>query len=192
MKHRPQAFAGSKPIFSSSSFRDSGEKKEFDSRYRLVDAYVREREDRVRYHNTGEIDWLGFVTWLSEKAFAVSSELKDVATKVSPGSEGARTDSGNDDDKELSELFDGVGTEQLEKMFPSENKWRAWAERANRNGLKAAKTGTAKFNPYLAAKWWLDNQNPPGWELARCERVLANNLPARSRDSRHLLTGELD
>jgi hypothetical protein len=194
MKHHPQAWmAGSKPVFSSSSFRDSDEKMQFDVRYRLVDAYVREREDRVRHHNTGEIDWLGFVMWLSKNAFDVPSDVKDVTTKFAPDHEDGKTnsDSSNDEDKNLSELFDGVGTEQLEKMFPSGN-WQALAERASRNGLGAARTGTAKFNPYLAAKWWLDKQNPKGWDLARCMRVLANNLPARSGDSRHLLTGELD
>ncbi len=88
-------------------------------------------------------------------------------------------------------LFDPVGTSQLEKMFPT-GKWSKWTVRAKANGLLCAKVARAKFNPYRAAMWWLKKRNPAGWDLSKCSRVLANNLPARSIDSRYLLTGVIE
>lgn len=97
-----------------------------------------------------------------------------------------------DCDAALAELFDPVAVPQLEAMFPDDGRWKGYAERADRNGLKeAAKVGRAKFNPYRAANWWL-SRGPQSWKLERCLRVLANNLPPRSRDSKHLLTDHLD
>jgi len=99
-------------------------------------------------------------------------------------------------DDDLAALFDAVGTGALEKMFPSssnpaEKTWDRWAGRAKRNGLIAARIGRAKFNPYSAALWWFNQQNPRGWDWAHCKRVLAKNLPARSTNSKYLLTEEL-
>lgn len=96
-----------------------------------------------------------------------------------------------DADALLAELFDPVRVAALETMFPDGGKWAGFAERAKRNGLSAARAGRSLFNPYRAAVWWI-SQGPHGWKWDRCLRVLANNLPARSRDSRHLLTGEFD
>lgn len=97
-----------------------------------------------------------------------------------------------DPDAELAELFDSVRYAQLEKMFPDRGKWEGYAEHAARNGLKAAaKTGRGLFNPYRAGKWWL-SKGPAEWDWARCLRTLANNLPARSRDSKHRLTGDFN
>ncbi len=97
-----------------------------------------------------------------------------------------------DYEQELEGLFDSVGSAQLEAMFPDNEKWAKYAERAARNGLALARVGRGKFNPYLAARWWINEQCPAGWDWSRCARQLANNLPARSRDSRHLLTGDFD
>lgn len=95
-------------------------------------------------------------------------------------------------DDGLDKLFDPVTVANLEKMFPADGKWKTWAERAARNGLReAAKAGRAKFNPYRAAMWFLD-QGEPGFDLARCMRKLANNLPERSSDKRHLLSGDIE
>lgn len=88
----------------------------------------------------------------------------------------------------LSALFDPVPVEALEKMFPCYGKWKEWAIRASRNKLKDAREGRAKFNPYKAAIW-LANKGETGFDLARCYRTLANNLPARSKDKADLLTG---
>jgi hypothetical protein len=92
----------------------------------------------------------------------------------------------------LASLFEPVKVPQLEKMFPDGGRWASHAERASRNGLKAARKDRGLFNPYLAAQWWLRNQAPTGWDWARCIRVLANNLPPRSADSKALLTGNYD
>jgi hypothetical protein len=97
-----------------------------------------------------------------------------------------------DHDEELADLFDPVMPAQLEAMFPDGGRWESYAERAARKGLLAAKDGRKRFNPYRAARWWLDEIGPEGWKWERCIRVLANNLPDRSRDSKHLLTGDYD
>lgn len=98
-----------------------------------------------------------------------------------------------DYDEELAALFDPVGIATLEAMFPDGGKWASYAERASRKGLKdAARVGRGKFNPYRAARWWMETQAPHSWKWERCARVLANNLPPRSRDCGHLLTGDLD
>lgn len=95
-------------------------------------------------------------------------------------------------DDELAALFDPVKVATLESMFPRGGEWARDAERAPRNGLRDARVGRGIFNPYLAARWWLEKKAPPGWKWERCARVLANNLPPRSRDSKHLLTGYVD
>jgi len=92
---------------------------------------------------------------------------------------------------QFARLFDSVTVAALEKMFPADAKWKIWAERAARNGLCAAREGRAMFNPYLAGIWFVRKGNN-GWDLARCRRVLAKNLPDRSRGSEHLVTGDLE
>lgn len=89
----------------------------------------------------------------------------------------------------LAALFDGVGAAQLETMFPAEGQWRKWAGRAHVNGLKEARVGRGKFNPYRAALWWLDTKHPMQWSWEQCARRLAKNLPSRSRGSESMLTG---
>ncbi len=93
-------------------------------------------------------------------------------------------------DKTLSKLFDPVPIASLEKMFPADGKWKQWAERAARNGLKEVREGRASFNPYRAALWFL-KQGETGWDLSRCHRKLAENLPARSRHEASMLTNDL-
>lgn len=98
-----------------------------------------------------------------------------------------------DADEQLAELFDPVKPATLEAMFPDGGRWKTHAERAKRNGLKeSAWTEGGSFNPYSAARWWLERQAPAGWTWDRCARKLAGNLPARSRDSKHLLIGDYD
>jgi hypothetical protein len=127
----------------------------------------------------------------------VSPPLEGVA---SPNVPTAVADSEPDYDEILAALFDPVPVEALEKMFPthpeslkdpSKGKWKNWAERAKRNGLENARQGWAMFNPYKAAVWFV-NKGIDGWDLDRCYRRLANNLPARSIDSKYLLTGDLE
>jgi hypothetical protein len=92
-----------------------------------------------------------------------------------------------DCDDELAALFDPVSHEALNAMFPSEG-WARWHRKAKECGLATARQGRGKYNPYSAAKWWIDTHKPRGWEWSRCLRKLANNLPARSRGSEQLLT----
>ncbi|MGC2459210.1 MAG: hypothetical protein WA435_14575 [Gallionellaceae bacterium] len=97
----------------------------------------------------------------------------------------------SDHDEKIAALFDPVTVAVLEKMFSADDEWKNWAERASRNGLVSARQGRAKFNPYKAALWFV-NQGIVGWDLARCKRVLINNLPARSRDEAYLLSDKID
>lgn len=94
-------------------------------------------------------------------------------------------------DEKLAALFDLVPVEALEKMFPADNKWKSWADKAASNGLIDARTVRAKFNPYKAGKWFV-SRGAVGWDDARLNRTLANNLPARSRDDAQLLVGYAD
>ena len=96
-----------------------------------------------------------------------------------------------DHDETLADLFDSVPVEALEKMFPTNDKWKSWAEKAASNGLKIARTERAKFNPYKAGVWFV-RKGVEGWDVARLYRTLANNLPTRSRDEKYLLTDNLD
>jgi hypothetical protein len=95
-----------------------------------------------------------------------------------------------DDDSDLAALFDPVKIVELEAMFP-DKKWPDYAERAARKGLKEARVGRRLFNPYKAARWWLTT-GPDNWDWEKCIRKLANNLPDRSIDSKHLLTGDYE
>lgn len=97
-----------------------------------------------------------------------------------------------DTDAVLAALFDPVTPAALEKMFPADGKWNTWHAKAKEKGLDVARDGKGKYSPYRAALWWLAKQAPQGWDLARCHRVLKNNLPGRSRGSESLLTGEIE
>ena len=94
-------------------------------------------------------------------------------------------------EEKLAALFDPVPVEFLEKMFPSDGKWKQWADKAKATGLICARKARAKFNPYQAGVWFI-RKGMEGWDEARLYRTLANNLPARSRASKHLLTGDVD
>jgi len=96
-------------------------------------------------------------------------------------------------DEKLAALFDPVPVSVLEKMFPANGKWAAWAEKAKANKLIHARHGRAKFNPYEAGIWFVFVQTGnEGWDTARLLRTLQSNLPARSRDDAHLLCSNPD
>ena len=132
-----------------------------------------------------------FIKWAALRDLSIPAWLMALAQEE-PASVQSDSADGPDADKRIAALFDGVGTAQLEKMFVAGGKWKSWSERAKRNGLIVAKTGRAQFNPYLAAKWWLNKQDPEGWDQARCMRKLGNNLPSRSKDFGYLLTEDLE
>lgn len=109
-----------------------------------------------------------------------------------PSFENPKARGANALEDKIAALFDPVPAETLESLFPAKGKWKGWVDHAHENGLaEAARVSRGKFNPYKAALWFL-GKGVANWNLARCYRVLANNLPARSRDSKHLLMGELD
>jgi len=122
----------------------------------------------------------GFAKWLANPLSESEINSSVTTADVEP-----------DNDKILSDLFDSVTVEALEKMFPADGKWKGWAEHAARNGLIAARKKRGKFNPYEAAMWFV-GQGIEGWDLARCNRVLANNLPARSRYETSFFSSKLE
>lgn len=140
-------------------------------------------QDSFDINNTyiSKADW---IKWCKNHDYVNLSNLFSPDLNIYRRSTGALS---NED--EFAKLFDPVTVEVLEKMFPADRNWKVWAERAKRNGLIKARVGRAKFNPYKAAQWFL-TQNITGYDMARCNRILANNLPARSKDNEHLLTGD--
>ena len=192
----PQAWMaaplGHRRLFTKDSFRSPQEQTAFDNRFRLIeDVFVPRHGDKVSYHNSGKIALPAFAAWCVENELDVSPEFATLGGVSHVTPESAPT-APSDPEEQLAALFDPVGTEELQTMFPTDAEWSKWAERASRNGLSAARVGAAMFNPYLASEWWRAKHNPEGWDRARCLRRLASILPARSRDSRSLLTGELD
>lgn len=99
-----------------------------------------------------------------------------------------------DFDEEIADLFDPVSHQVLSTVFPSKNKsgndrWSQWHRKAKQCGLDKARQGRGMYNPYRAAKWWIDKYKPEGWDWSRCMRVLTNKcLPARSIDHKYSLT----
>ena len=96
------------------------------------------------------------------------------------------TTSETNNPSDLSELFDPVPLSVLKTLFPKAGNWESHAERASRNGLKAARVKRAMFNPYKAARW-LVSQKKCEYDWAWCKRILKKQLPDRSLDSAHLL-----
>ncbi len=125
----------------------------------------------------------------SEALAALTAPATDRDSPLEQDTAGVDLDESKHDEV-LAALFDPVPVAALEKMFPATS-WKKWAERAARNGLSAARRGRGVFNPYLAADWFL-KLGLTGWDRAHCNRVLAKNLPARSHDKKHLLTGDFD
>lgn len=145
-----------------------------------------------------EVQPSDFIVWARSKSYPIPDELQiiDSMTQSLTAIQNdvpwtCATPSDDDRDKTLSTLFDLVPVASLEKTFPANGKWKAWAEKAKSNGLIDARLGRAMFNPYIAGKWFV-KKGANGWDDARLMRVLANNLPARSRDEKYQLTGELD
>lgn len=134
-----------------------------------------------------------FYDALTNKEANAPAAKVEAETDTSPSDEDMEEHppSANDHVETLAALFDPLPVAALEKMFPTNGKWKSWAEKAATNGLINARTKRAMFNPYKAAVWFI-SKGVKDWDLARCNRVLANNLPARSVDSKYMLTGDID
>ncbi len=133
-------------------------------------------------------------TWAVAEGISAPGEIETLLQERGNGNDNTEAQllaANNHHEEQFFALFDPVRLEVLEKMFPAEGQWKGWAERASRNGLVSARDGRAKFNPYKAAMWFL-NQGIGGWNLARCHRTLANNLPVCSKDYKCLLTDDID
>jgi hypothetical protein len=74
-------------------------------------------------------------------------------------------------------------------------RWRKLAERANRNGLSEARmelgrgSAESRFDPLMVADWLVEH-GIKGMTRERVNRILANNLPERSQDLKHLFDPE--
>ena len=115
----------------------------------------------------------------------------DAPNEVGSGDTVTDCDNRNDDlrakrGEDPTDWFDPATVQTLETLFPANGKWKAWAARAASNGLQAARVKRGQFNPHTAGRWFLTKKEP-GWTEARLYRVLANNLPARSKDKYELL-----
>lgn len=93
---------------------------------------------------------------------------------------------------EIYMLFDPLPKDGISKMFAIEGvKWSELFERGARNGLKLTRANHKKPYSYNPAKvaTWLVGQGL--LSQGHANRKLANNLPPRSRDHKHLITDEL-
>lgn len=151
----------------------------------LLSAWETESCRHVTYHaNPKSISQLERECAAPLSSWTGTSEAKSEAFPVT-------TQDDKSTEEEFAQLFDPVPVESLEKMFPSNGKWKLWAEKAKTTGLICARVARAKFNPYLAGVWFI-RKGIEGWDESRLNRTLANNLPERSRDHKHLLTGNID
>lgn len=144
--------------------------------------------------------WAQSIGWdippeLAALAAMGDNDCENIVAKVAPAiaenAPVADTVEADTPDETLADLFDPVTVGALEKMFPADKKWVKWAGRAARNGLKDSRVARAKFNPYKAGNWFLA-KGVTGWDIARLNRTLANNLPARSKDDAYRLTKGID
>lgn len=163
----------------------------------IQERLYKESFERTNYYPAGKLpdDGILVVRTASLQEFERTAAISaDTRTKfmLKQFSTNIQAEDSASDEKFIAGLFNPVSKEQLEAMFPDAGRWKGYAERQARNGLKqAAWVESGKFNPYLAAKWWIDTQGPAGWDWSKCVRKLASNLPSRSLGSKHLLTGDL-
>lgn len=206
MKHSGSGWMagpGRGPFFEPSSFPSKDVADQFDKRLRLLSARI----TKFHLHSINqarsrcEIYLSEFAAWaVSEMKWdGLPPELVALTQEQDKQAEAAPVTRPMDDEQTnpadhaqtLAALFDPVPVEALEKMFPSSGKWKTWAEKAKANGLIDAREGTAKFNPYKAGAWFV-HKGAEGWDTDRLYQRLARNLPPRSRDSAHLLTGDFE
>ena len=186
--HTPLLGFGS--FFKPNSFPSSAVEREFEKRLRILEANLEDsakfpdavinRELRRSIVELPEFSaWAASVGWEIPDELATKSPEADECDRVMPNFQY--------DDSKIAELFDSVSPEQLEKMFPSEGQWQEWARRAKERGLDVARREKAKYNPYIAAKWWINSQPQDDWDWGRVARVLVKNFPPRSIGSGYLL-----
>ena len=167
------------------SHRVIGWPPEYERRLKITRAHVENKNLSRSKTNINNVDLAEFGRWAKSLNWSLPDEFPH-GTEV----KAATASIDIDNDELLSELFDPVTIESLEKTFPC-GKWNAWADKAKSNGLANSRVGRAIFNPYKAAIWFL-SKGENGWDLAKCLRVLSSRLPARSMDKKYLLTGDFE
>lgn len=166
------------------SHRVIGWPPEYERRLKITRAHVENKNLSRSKTNINNVDLAEFGRWAKSLNWSLPDEFPH-GTEV----KAATASIDIDNDELLSELFDPVTVEVLDKMFPRNGgTWSSWTEKASSNKLITARDGRGLFNPYKAAIWFV-SKGESGWDLARCYRTLSNNLPARSRDKKNLLTG---
>lgn len=169
------------------SYQIKGWPSEYDRRIKITSAHIECNSLPRSKTDINKVDLTVFSTW----AQSLDWSLPDKFPRVVEVKTASTASNELDHEELLSRLFDPVTVAALEKMFPANDKWKGWAERAARNGLAASRVDTAMFNPYKAAMWF-SKKRITGFSLERCYRILANNLPAHSMDKKHLLIGDYD
>ena len=185
--HTPLLGFGS--FFKPNSFPSSAKEREFEKRLRILEANL---EDSAKFPNVvinRELR-LSIVALPEFSAWAVSVgwEIPEELAKKSAEADEVDRVTSNCKDMEIKHaaLFDYVSPEQLEKMFPSGGHWKDWTRRAKAQSLDVARR-EKKYNPYLAARWWINKHPQDGWDWVQVARVLVKNFPPRSIGSGYLL-----
>jgi hypothetical protein len=156
-----------------------------DERARVWGLEVKIRE-RTREAERLEEAAKGLVGAELDRVHEQTRQVRDEIVQLEKKAGVPAADKATSADDEISALFDPVKREALEKMFPARKRWAGWCEHAAENKLITARVKRGLFNPYLAGRWFL-GMGLPEWSEARLMRVLANNLPPRSRDKAELL-----
>jgi desulfoferrodoxin (superoxide reductase-like protein) len=98
-------------------------------------------------------------------------------------------------EQEICDLFDPMCREAIAALFDKigKNDWRKYFERARRNGLSDARQDERKkpssYNPWKVGEWLFKKGT---YTREQIDRKLANNLPERSKDKKHLIIGDFD
>lgn len=92
---------------------------------------------------------------------------------------------------EIHALFDPLNRNAIKLLFCqiTESDWTKFFSRAARNGLKEIREENGMYNPAKIAEWLVKKGL---YTREHVVRRLANNLPARNRDQKNLITGETE
>lgn len=96
-----------------------------------------------------------------------------------------------EDSEEICKLFDPMIQKAIKLQFNlvTESDWTKYFNRAARNGLKDIREKGGRYNPAKIGEWLVKNGL---YTQEQVDRKLANGLPARSKDKKHLITGDFD
>lgn len=200
---------GGESYFKARSFPNEEAWEKFNKRLRLLEANMQRPTVRLA----------DFVTWASSlstpwdmppELVALAQKPEALAGKPVPAPTTSAYMEGSDaapeqlepheverNDKpgqEICDLFDAMNQAEIAALFEkvSQDDWKNHFERAARNGLKEARQGDAspyQYNPAKVADWLVCKGL---YARDYADRRLANNLPKRSKDYKHLITGLIE